>query len=142
MAAPADGRGLGGARAPDAGAAARLPVRGGGGGGGGAAGRGGAGGVGVRQRGDRREPDRRQRKLALPEHRQEAFHASQEPMTGKGEGTLVDEKMRQEIALHRRAVIAEAANARLARSERGAVGRAIPAREPAHPDGTLPPDSR
>ncbi len=58
-------------------------------------------------------------------------------MTGKGEGTLVDEKMRQEIALHRWAVIAEAANARLAGSERGAVVRAIAAREHAHPDGTM-----
>ena len=48
----------------------------------------------------------------------------------------MDEKMRQEIALHRWAVIAEAANPRLAGSERGAVVRAIAAREHAHPDGT------
>ena len=48
----------------------------------------------------------------------------------------MDEKMRQEIALHRWAVIAEAADTRLASSERGAVVRAIAAREHAHPDGT------
>src|SRR5712671_7418729 len=50
---------------------------------------------------------------------------------------VMDEKMRQEIALHRWAVIAEAANPRLAGSERGAVVRAIAAREHAHPDGTV-----
>src|SRR6059058_2810558 len=49
----------------------------------------------------------------------------------------MDEKMRQEIALHRWAVIAEAANPRLAGSERGAVVRAIAARQHAHPDGTV-----
>ena len=48
----------------------------------------------------------------------------------------MDEKMRQEIALHRWAVIAEAASARLTASERGAVVRQIAAREHAHPDGT------
>src|SRR5437016_11591058 len=48
----------------------------------------------------------------------------------------MDEKLRQEIALHRWAVIAEAADTRLASSERGAVVRAIAAREHAHPDGT------
>jgi len=41
---------------------------------------------------------------------------------GDGEGTPVDEKMRQEITLHRRAVIAEAASARLASGDRGAPG--------------------
>jgi len=49
----------------------------------------------------------------------------------------MDEKMRQEIALHRWAVIAEAANPRLAGSERGSVVRAIAARPHAHPDGTV-----
>ena len=48
----------------------------------------------------------------------------------------MDEKMRQEIALHRWAVIAEAANARLSSGERGAVVRQIAARQHAHPDGT------
>jgi putative transposase len=48
----------------------------------------------------------------------------------------MDEKTRQEIALHRWAVIAEAANGKLASSERGAVVRQIAAREHAHPDGT------
>ena len=106
-------------------------------GGGRAAGMGCAGAVAVRERGDRREPDRRQRKLALPDHRQEAFHASQEPMTGNKGGKPVDEKMREKIALHRWAVIAEAASERLSSSERGAVVRAIAAREHAHPDGTM-----
>jgi hypothetical protein len=47
----------------------------------------------------------------------------------------MDEKMRQEIALHRWAVIAEAANTRLTSSERGSVVRAIAARHrgPGHP---------
>ena len=49
----------------------------------------------------------------------------------------MDEKMRQEIALHRWAVIAEAANTRLTSSERGSVVRAIAARQHAHPDGTV-----
>ena len=49
----------------------------------------------------------------------------------------MDEKMRQEIALHRWAVIAEAANGRLTSSERGSVVRAIAARPHAHPDGTM-----
>ena len=48
----------------------------------------------------------------------------------------MDEKLRQEIALHRWAVIAEAASARLTSGERGAVVRQIAAREHAHPDGT------
>src|SRR5437868_15328875 len=48
----------------------------------------------------------------------------------------MDEKMRQEIALHRWAVIAEAASARLTAHERGAVVRQIAARDHAHPDGT------
>ncbi len=48
----------------------------------------------------------------------------------------MDEKMRQKIALHRWAVIAEAANGRLSGGERGAVVRQIAAREHAHSDGT------
>src|SRR6266536_3600075 len=56
---------------------------------------------------------------------------------GKGGERGMDEKMRQEIALHRWAVIAEAANTRLAGSERGAVVRAIAARQHQHPDGTM-----
>ena len=50
---------------------------------------------------------------------------------------MMDEKMRQEIALHRWAVIAEAANPRLGAGERGSVVRAITARQHAHPDGTM-----
>jgi len=49
----------------------------------------------------------------------------------------VDEKMRQEIALHRWAVTAGAANGKLTAGERGAVVRAIAAREHALPDGTM-----
>ena len=49
----------------------------------------------------------------------------------------MDEKMRQEIALHRWAVIAEAANPRLSGGERGAVVRQVAARQHAHPDGTM-----
>ena len=49
----------------------------------------------------------------------------------------MDEKTRQEIALHRWAVIAEAANPRLSAGERGAVVRAIAGRQHAHPDGTM-----
>ena len=45
--------------------------------------------------------------------------------------------MREKIALHRWAVIAEAASERLSGSGRGAVVRAIAAREHAHPDGTM-----
>ena len=58
-------------------------------------------------------------------------------MTGNKGGKPVDEKMREKIALHRWAVIAEAASERLSSSERGAVVRAIAAREHAHPDGTM-----
>jgi transposase InsO family protein len=49
----------------------------------------------------------------------------------------MDEKMRQEVALHRWAVIAEAANPRLSGGERGAVVRSVAGREHAHPDGTV-----
>jgi putative transposase len=49
----------------------------------------------------------------------------------------MDEKTRQEIALHRWAVIAEAANPRLSAGERGAVVRQVTARQHAHPDGTM-----
>ena len=58
-------------------------------------------------------------------------------MTGNKGGKPVDEKMREKIALHRWAVIAEAASERLSGSERGSVVRAIAAREHAHPDGTM-----
>jgi putative transposase len=47
----------------------------------------------------------------------------------------MDEDMAEAIALHRWAVIAEGANARLTPVERGAVVRAIAARVHAHPDG-------
>ena len=48
----------------------------------------------------------------------------------------MDHKGQEEIALHRWAVIAEAAGDRLTRGERGALVRAIAARAHAHPDGS------
>ena len=48
----------------------------------------------------------------------------------------MDSKGQDEVALHRWAVIAEAAGARLTGAERGAVVREIAARAHAHPDGT------
>ena len=49
----------------------------------------------------------------------------------------MDEKMREAIALHRWAVIAEAAGERLSGPERGAAVRQIAARQHAHPDGPV-----
>jgi hypothetical protein len=46
-------------------------------------------------------------------------------------------RLRQEVALHRWAVIAEAANPRLSAGERGSAVRAAAARQHAHPDGTV-----
>jgi putative transposase len=48
----------------------------------------------------------------------------------------MDRKGQEEIALHRWAVIAEAANDRLTAAERGALVRRIAARAHAHPDGS------
>ena len=48
----------------------------------------------------------------------------------------MNDKMQEQIALHRWAVIAEAASARLTAAERGALVRQIAAREHAHPDGS------
>ena len=48
----------------------------------------------------------------------------------------MDHKGQEEIALHRRAVIAEAAGDRLTPGERGALVRQIAARVHAHPDGS------
>jgi putative transposase len=48
----------------------------------------------------------------------------------------VDHKQQEQIALHRWAVIAEAANDRLTAAERGALARQIAARAHAHPDGS------
>jgi putative transposase len=48
----------------------------------------------------------------------------------------MDNDMAEAIALHRWAVIAEAANPRLTPSERGVVVRAVAARSHAHPDGS------
>ncbi len=47
----------------------------------------------------------------------------------------MDDDMAEAIALHRWAVIAEGANAKLTPAERGVVVRAIAARAHAHPDG-------
>ncbi len=48
----------------------------------------------------------------------------------------MDHKQQEQIALHRWAVIAEAASGRLAASERGALVRQIAARAHTHPDGS------
>src|SRR5215471_6971208 len=48
----------------------------------------------------------------------------------------MDHKGQEEIALHRWAVIAEAASAKLTSAERGALVRRIAARAHAHPDGS------
>jgi len=48
----------------------------------------------------------------------------------------MNDNMQEQIALHRWAVIAEAASARLTAAERGALVRRIAAREHAHPDGS------
>src|SRR5262249_33542200 len=48
----------------------------------------------------------------------------------------MDHKEQEQIALHRWAVIAEAANGRLTARERGALVRQIAARSHAHPDGS------
>lgn len=56
-------------------------------------------------------------------------------VTGETESD-VDDKLAEAIALHRWAVIAEGANAKLTPTERGVVVRAIAARTHTHPDGT------
>lgn len=49
----------------------------------------------------------------------------------------MDRDQADQVALHRWAVIAEAANARLTPAERGAAVRAAAARSHTHADGTL-----
>ena len=48
----------------------------------------------------------------------------------------MDHKEQEQVALHRWAVIAEAASGTLTPAERGALVRQIAARAHAHPDGT------
>ena len=48
----------------------------------------------------------------------------------------MDHKLQEQVALHRWAVIAEAANGTLTARERGALVRQIAARPHAHPDGS------
>jgi len=48
----------------------------------------------------------------------------------------MDREQQEQVALHRWAVIAEAANARLSPAERGVAVRAAAARTHTHPDGT------
>jgi putative transposase len=55
---------------------------------------------------------------------------------GLGGGTDMDDGPGERVALHRWAVIAEAANPRLSAAERGAVVRATAQRTHAHPDGS------
>ena len=51
----------------------------------------------------------------------------------------MDHKQQEQVALHRWAVIAEAAGDRLTAAERGALVRQIAARAHTHPDGSGPP---
>ena len=62
----------------------------------------------VRLSGDRRQADRRQHSLALVRGRQAAFDASYPAMAARKEDA-VDHNEQEQVALHRRAVIAEAA---------------------------------
>src|SRR5258708_36121366 len=48
----------------------------------------------------------------------------------------MDSRQQEQVALHRWAVIAEAANGRLTAAERGALVRQIAARAYTHPDGS------
>jgi putative transposase len=58
------------------------------------------------------------------------------------EAEPVDHKLQEQIALHRWAVIAEAANGKLTARERGALVRQTAARSHAHPDGSARTYSR
>src|SRR5258706_53678 len=61
---------------------------------------------------------------------------SRAAITGMREAEEMDHKLQDQIALHRWAVIAEAANGKLTARERGALARQIAARSHAHPDGS------
>jgi putative transposase len=63
-------------------------------------------------------------------------------MTGIRRQNPMDHKDQEQIALHRWAVIAEAANNRLTAAERGALVRQIAARSHTHPDGSARAYSR
>jgi putative transposase len=63
-------------------------------------------------------------------------------MTGIRRQNPMDHKDQEQIALHRWAVIAEAANNRLTAAERGALVRQIAARSHTHPDGSARTYSR
>jgi putative transposase len=63
-------------------------------------------------------------------------------MTASGEVNPMNHKEQEQIALHRWAVIAEAASARLTAAERGVLVRQIAARAHAHPDGSARTYSR
>jgi hypothetical protein len=77
-----------------------------------------AGRVAVRLSGDRRQADRRQHSLALVRGRQAAFDASYPAMTPRNQDA-VEHKEQEQVALHRWAVIAEAAGETLTARERG-----------------------
>src|SRR6204780_3623854 len=96
----------------------------------------GCGPVAVRVGGERREADRGQHRLALPGGRQTAFHASCPLGTAMNGEPPVDHKGQEQIALHRWAVIAEAAGPQRTAAGRGARPRQIAARAHAHPDGS------
>src|SRR5262249_60696651 len=71
-----------------------------------------------------------------------AFPAPPPAITGTREAEGMDHKLQELIALHRWAVIAEAAGGKLTARERGALVRQIAARAHAHPDGSTRSYSR
>ena len=76
--------------------------------------------------------------LALARGRQTAFHASCPAMTGVRRRTTMDHEQQEQIALHRWAVIAEAAGDRLTAGGAGGAGPAD-RRPRAHPPGRVVP---
>ena len=98
-----------------------------------------AGRVAVRVGGERREADRGQHNLALPDRRQTAFHASCPAMTGMKEEPAWTTRGRKQIALHRWAVIAEAAGQKLTAAGAGRAGPADRRTRPHAPGRVGPP---
>src|SRR5262249_26052626 len=106
------------------------------------AGVGGAGRVAVRLLGERRGGGRRPHKLALVCNPQTAVRSASPALNRPGAAEEVGHKLQELVALHRWAVIAEAAGGQLAARERGALVRQIAARAHAHPDGSTRSYSR
>ena len=90
----------------------------------------------LRLGGQRRDAARHQHELALARRRQTSFHASCPLKASDRRGDGHGRRRAEAVALHRWAVIAEAANDRLTPAERGAVVRAIAEHAP-HPPRRL-----